>query len=162
MPASSTIDVFSTTNSAFGALLLWRFASGYSKVNSSGVELPLLYLPMPLLLSADLLESFAHTNSTSGFMSWINRAPHVPLELPRRLPRTAEFSRNAIAFALRYRLLRPTSGGFFVHDTTGLKKSPTRPASMLAGRQLSLAERLGKWMADVPSSTVFYSLGLTI
>lgn len=161
MPTPVAIDIFTTTNPAFGALLLWRFASGYCAKNSTGVELPLLYLPMPILLSADLLKSFAHTNSTTGFMSWINRAPYVPVELSRRLFQTVDFSRTAIDFAVRQQLLKPTSAGNFLFDKTAVKKKPVRPASTLTGRQLLLAERLGQWMAEVPISTVFFSLGIT-
>lgn len=161
MPKS--IDVEAHANPALGSLVLRAYADGYSEVASAGVSIPLLYLPIPVVLSRSLSATMNGTNVRTGFINWLNRNPELSIDFGTRMQTAASFTRESIAFGFRYGLLDLEEGGLVIPSDRGLVRKPVYPASDERGRALRLAGRLGSWVAQTRSPhTVFYRFGVTL
>lgn len=62
-------------NPALGAMLLWRFASGYERESSTRCHpnLPLLFIVLPLLLHEDIVGIVAETRPSSGLRAFADK-----------------------------------------------------------------------------------------
>lgn len=155
-----SIDTFAATNPAFCSLVLRAFSEGYTQGDPQGVPLPLILIPLPLVLSNDIAQTLQSTNSATGLLPWIARTPEVTVGMAERLTKTAAFSREALLFGLRYRILSVTPSGRVVPESIGLTRKLKFPASADPGRAINLANRLGIWAAEVGSpQTIFVTLG---
>jgi hypothetical protein len=160
MPANS-LDTFANTNPAFCALILRAFVDGHIQIDDSGLPLPFVVLPLPVVLSADIANTFAGTNSSTGLLTWIGRHPSITIELRRRIEASARFSREALLFGITRRVLGVNDRGRVVLDDEGLTRKVRFPADEDRGRAVSNARQFGRWLAGVRSiETVFACLGL--
>ena len=160
MPSQST-DTFAYTNPAFCALMLRGFVENYVKVDTGGVPLPLLLLPLPIALSSDLADTFDGTNSRTGLISWVSRHPEITLDLGRRIEALVPISREALLFAISRRILDINEAGLVDLDKAGMRKALRFPSAEPRARVLSITRRLGRWVGDVKSTeTVLVCLGL--
>lgn len=157
---NTALDVYAMTNPALGGALIWSFLRGAAR-GGRGLELPLLFLPVPVLLSSSLAATFEGTSSRTGFFGWLDRHPEVLVDLAERVRLTQSMSRRSLLFASRTQLV--------VADTEGLFR-PTDALSDAKLRQLGdgvrplfpLARRFGTWVANVGSTRdVFYALGIS-
>lgn len=155
-------DVFANTNPALGALVLWAFCFGYRARDSLGVEHPLVFLPLPLVLSEVYATTFQGTNSQTGLFAWMERNPELHLDLPLNIEGTRQVTRNAFLFGLRYGILELSDQGRVLPNRNfNLSAAKRRQLGEAIRHALSLADRLGKWTGDVASTrTVFYTLGI--
>lgn len=161
--AKKAIDVFAATNPALGAIVLRSFAAGYERETPAGVVLPILYFPIPLVLSRQSSETMQKTNATTGLLAWLARNPEVCINLAERVHATSTFTRESIAFGIRYGLLEIDSGGNIHHIDVGLRKQLRFSSGDERGRVVSLANRLGIWMGQMPNAqSIFYSMGVTV
>jgi hypothetical protein len=157
-----TIDVFAGTNPALGAAVLRSFAEGYSSVDQEGALLPLMWLVLPQILSKRIGDTMRGTNVRTGLLNWIARNPEVSIGLANRVQATAPFTRDSIAFGIRYGLLKFSDGRVLASDE-GLRRQIRFPASDVRGQALTRASRLGTWMAHMPNPhSIFYSFGLSL
>ena len=162
MMAASSIDAFAATNPAFCAVVLRAFVKGYVEQDPEGVPLSLLLIPLPVLLSGDIAGALVGTNATTGLLPWVARNPEITIGLRERVGRVASFTREALLFGLRYRVLTITSAGLVLPDTAGLKKQPKFAATTDVGRALANGRKLGQWVGQVRSpQTVLVSLGVS-
>jgi hypothetical protein len=62
-------------NPALGAMLLWRFASGYERRSNihSYAPLPLLFLVLPVTLHQETARFIASTRQASGLRAFVNK-----------------------------------------------------------------------------------------
>lgn len=151
-----SLDVYAITNPAFGSLVLRSFATGFCGRQPQGVEFPLLFLPLPIILSKSISSAFDGTNVRTGLLPWLARHPEVLVGFGDRVCNSREFSREAVAFGLRYQALQVTDGGLTIPSSVGLRREPAYPASDERGRALALADRLGAWMSEVNSTKIVY------
>lgn len=159
--ATVSIDTFAATNPAFCSLVLHAFVSGYVEADHEGLPLPLVILPLPIVLSEQVAATLVPTRITTGLLPWVVKNQEITIGLWDRIAKTATFSRQALLFGLRYRIITMNSAGRFVPEKTGLAKQPTFPASTDPGRAIRLAKRLGVWVGQVKEAdTIFISLGL--
>src|SRR4051812_15018726 len=107
----SSIDVFAATNPAFCGLIMWSFLERFGNGPDGGCELPLAFLPLPIVLSEELSALFAGTNSTTGYLTWLGRHPEIAAEFAPRMQRTVAMTRQAVVFCLRYSLVRVNEAG---------------------------------------------------
>lgn len=77
---STALDLYAMTNPALGGALLWAYLRGAEGAGSA-LELPLLFLPVPVLLSSSLAETFDGTNSRTGLFAWLDRNPGLTVGL---------------------------------------------------------------------------------
>lgn len=156
------IDVFAATNPAFIAVLLRSFCEGYTKRANVGADYPLLFLVMPIVLTADVANTLQGTNAATGFLNWITRSPQVLIDFPLRMKHTTDFTNAAIAFAVRHGLLACDPEIRFVPSRAGLQREPSWPAADPRGRAMADARRLGHWLGELGSSrSAYYALGVT-
>lgn len=158
---STALDVYAMTNPALGSAVLWSFLKGAER-GDRGVALPLLFLPLPILLSSTLAASFEETSSRTGFFGWLDRHPEVTVGLAERIQRTEAMSRRALLFAARTTLLTADATGAF-RPTGALSDTKLRRAGAAVRPLFPLAKRFGIWVGEVGSTRdVFYALGLTL
>lgn len=154
-------DLFAMTNPALGAALLWAYLRGAEEAGS-GIEFPLMFLPLPILLSSSLSCSFDGTNSRTGFYEWIDRNPQLPVGLADRIGRTTLLSRTALLYAGQVRIITTDPEGRFRTSGT-LREAALRRSGDTVRPLFPLSRRLGRWVGEVNSARdVFYALGLTL
>ena len=148
------------TNPALGGALLWSYLRGAAETERA-LEFPLLFLPLPILLSS-LKDTFEGTNRVTGFFAWLERHPEVTVELAERVERMRPISRRAILYGARTKLIAGASEGLFT-PTTAIRDSALTRAGPTVRPLFPLARRLGGWIADVPSTRdVLYALGIRV
>ncbi|MEO1017340.1 MAG: three component ABC system middle component, partial [Pseudomonadota bacterium] len=70
-------DIYSETNPAFCTYVLVYFTTAYLSRSDDGPEIPVVYLALPLALSADLGSTFNGTNRNTGLLEWLERSTKV-------------------------------------------------------------------------------------
>ncbi|MFE4573069.1 three component ABC system middle component [Paenibacillus chitinolyticus] len=156
-------DVFSITNPALGSLLLWSFLQGYESNEEGGCPFPLLFLPLPLVLSQSIRSEFKGTNAETGLYTWIARKQKVLINLSMRVEKSSHLSRNAITFASGNQLLTIQGNGSVISNSKGIVKSRISNSSDEIKEMLQVSNRLGKWFSQINSTTgILNSLGLTL
>lgn len=158
-----SFDIFNATNPAFGSTILHEFTKAYAETAGRGVDFPILFLPIPIVLSDALKETFAHTNKNTGFFEWLNRSPEVTLNLDERVSSTIQLTQQAIRFGLQAKLISMDTLGQFHANTAGLKSKTTLSKYRSIAENLSRAKRLGHWIGGVQSiNTVFNTLRISV
>lgn len=151
-------DLYAETNPAFCAHILAKFCAGHQKKAGTEAELAVCYLTLPIVLSEDLSETFAHTNGATGLSTWLDRNPQVRIGLAERVNLTLQFTTEAIRFGCLSNLLRLDVEGRILCGSLMAKKS-SFPTIIQAELK---AERLGQWFDSAGSSrAVMSSLGVT-
>lgn len=155
-------DLFAETNPAFGAFGLVSFCRSYQSISCRSPNFALSYLALPLALSGDLQDTFERTTARTGLLSWLNRFPHIRLDLRERLNASKDIVSAAIRFGLSAQALALSADGTI---SLGAHKLPTNSVANLPQepkRVLKRAERLGTWMGAAGSAaTVFSAFGVT-
>jgi hypothetical protein len=155
---SLALDLYAMTNPALGCAVLWSFLDGAE----TGLEYPVLFLPLPILLSSSLSASFEGTNSRTGFFAWLDRAPELAVGMAPRVTRTAEFTRRSILYGSQIGAISVNADGRF-SATDAIRESRLRQAGSTVRPLFPLARRLGSWVASVGSSRdVLYAFGITL
>lgn len=158
-----SLDVFAETNPAFCSLVLFKFCEGYSSEAAEGVDFPLILLPLPIVLSGNLEESFKHTRMDTGFFAWIDRNPGILIDLSERIQGTIEVTRKALEFGISRSVLQIDNTGRIKPDTNGLAQKKLPASTSKVGRAYVNSLRFGQWLGQINSaSTIYNHLGLEI
>lgn len=156
-----TIDIYAATNPAFCALVLRAFCDGFVSRAHHGVDYPLIFLPIPILLSGNISTSIRHTNKNTGFINWIAKNPHVLINFHSRLKNTMEFSRRAVLFGIQHNLIWISEGIQILPSDVSLPRQLSWPVSDERGMILVYAKRLGLWLGTLDSvQTVLATMGV--
>lgn len=157
---STAVDLYATTNPAFGSALLWSFLTGAGE-SGQGLEFPLLFLPLPILLSSTR-ETLLHTNRRTGFHAWLERHPEVRVDLAPRVERMQLITRRAILYGSQVQLITAGVDGRF-RATSALREARLSRTGPAVRAMFPLARRLGAWIGEVGATRdVLYALGLTV
>jgi hypothetical protein len=157
-----THDVFADINPAYCALTASRFAAGFAAVNRSGVELPLVYLGLPLALSGDLSKSFEGTNKATGLLVWIQRSPQIHVGIRDRMTLAMGIVSSAVKFGCFAQLICLSQDSRVLVGSRRLTENKLKLLHEDTTRTLRCAERLGAWFAMSGSSrSVFDAMSLT-
>lgn len=160
MPVA-TIDTYAATNPALCSVVLRAFFEGYTEADNDGAPIPLAILPLPIVLTEHIARTIEPTNVTTGLLPWIVRNQEVTIGLWERVTKSARYSKKALLFGIRYRIIDVTSAGRLISIKNGLSKQPRFAASTEPGRAIRFAKRLGVWMGEVRDmDTIFISLGI--
>lgn len=153
-------DVFSASNPAFCALVLHYFLKGFNESNKNGVDFPILFLPIPLLLSTDVMSTLVHTNKATGFLNWITSNPLVKIDLHERIHNTIQITKDAILFGTQQGVLLVSDTAQF-YPTGTIKEKDVKEIGLHS--YTSVSERFGYWSGKLDSTkTLLYSLGITL
>jgi hypothetical protein len=155
----TSLDIFAHTNPAFGSLVLREFIRGYTSVDSEGAEYPLVFLPLPIILSAEYRKTFEHTNKLTGLPSWVQQNVRELLGLPDAITASAEYSRAALRFGCSYNIFGFSSSGRLIALQRGLRSEPRNRFLVRddIGSCLSRAERLGAWCGQIGTAIAIYN-----
>ncbi|SDC10776.1 hypothetical protein SAMN02799630_00551 [Paenibacillus sp. UNCCL117] len=156
-------DVFSITNPALTSLLLWSFLEGFETGERSGCPFPLIFLPLPLVLSQSIRDDFKGTNAATGLYSWITRRQKILINLDTRINKTASLTRNAIIFGASNGIIIFEANGTLKSGSKGIVKSRLKNNSDEIKEMIGAANKLGVWFSQINStSSILNSLGLTV
>ncbi len=160
----TSVDVYAETNPVFLSFVLWNFLRGHEEVDRHGAVVPLLFLPIPIVLSTSTVPTFKGTNKTTGLIAWLNRNPELALRLPSQIDNSVPFVKKAILFGLSASILEiQKNDGTIKTSNKGLTKSPKYPASDNRGLAFGLACRFGFWVGEMRSpKTVLNALGIVL
>lgn len=154
--AAVAIDTYAATNPAFCCTLIISYLEGYAQP----MPLPLILLPVPVLLTNEIADSFDGTNSTTGLITWTTRHPEITVGMRDRLRKTAEYSRQGLLFGVRYNALTVDSKAQIFLRQQGLKKKLPTAGDSFVAKSLKLAKRFGIWVGAVGNTeTVLLMLG---
>jgi len=144
-------EVQAMQNPALGAVLIWRFACGYSpkRENGRGIPVPLAFLVLPVVLHGRTRAGVDSTNLASGFRKFEDKfEEHADLLL----------AINHRTFAMRPLSLRSVSIALAAGLLTLLPEQAAlwpRTYARAAGATNSMvglmkaAEKLGTWCAQL-------------
>ena len=166
----AAIDVYAMTNPALCGLVVSAFAAGAQEVDAAGPEFPLLFLPVPIVLSRELLDRFRQTNRATGLFEWLARHPAVTVSFAERMSATVTYSRRGMLFAARYGLAEWRDGGRLSLTEDGQRavraataSSGPAPRGAVIADAVRAARRLGAWVAEVRSAaTVLHAFGVAV
>lgn len=156
-------DVYSITNPALGALLLWSFLQGYAEREKDGCPFPLMFLPLPLVLSKSIRDEFKGTNNETGLYTWLTRKQNVLVNLDSRINKSSILTRIAIIFGCSNEIILIQENGTLISNNKGIIKSRISSSSAEVKDMIIVSKKLGIWLSQINStSNIFNSLGLTL
>jgi hypothetical protein len=65
-------------NPALGAYIIWNFARGYYEYNSSFIPFQLLFIILPIIFRADLVDIIISTQKQSGLRYFADKFYNAP------------------------------------------------------------------------------------
>lgn len=156
-----TLDIYAMTNPSFCTTILWSYILGYTENDHLGCEYPLAFLPIPLLLSKQILKTFDGTNVRTGFMHWILENQNILVDIAKRIELTSDYTRQAILFGTKYDLfVIKSEGRILVEERINTSKLKS---NYELNHLVKISSRLGRWVGEVKSTKeIFYSLGVTL
>lgn len=161
-------DTYASTNPALCSLILWHFLKGYEEVNKKGCELPILFLPIPIVLSKNIRQTFQGTNSTTGLLTWLSREPQILINIAHRIESTSTLTREGIVFGSGNNIISLNYEGYFYSDNKGIVQKRLKtfidlPAVEDLKEVFSLSKRLGNWCGQFDSTKIILNImGLTL
>lgn len=159
----ATTDVFSITNPALTSLVLWSFLEGFEHEDNNGCPFPLIFLPLPLVLSQSIRDEFKGTNAATGLYSWITRRQHILINLDTRINKTVNLTRSAIIFGCTNGVITIQTNGTLKSNNKGIVKSRLKECSDEFKEMIKVSNKLGVWFSQIKStSSILNSLGLTV
>ncbi|MDO7216985.1 DUF6521 family protein [Acinetobacter nosocomialis] len=156
-------DVYAEMNPAYCSVLLYFFVESYIKTVGRPIDLPLIYIGLPILLSNDYYPSFSGTNKTTGLREWLNRSPDYDVNLHMRLNGSLEVVSEALQFSCFSEYLILCENGKLILGRKKLKTSILKKIDWNLLESVKYSERLGSWFASAGSTkAVFDIMGLTV
>lgn len=159
---SDSLDVFASTNPAFGALLVYSFVEGFASSAGCGPELVLAFLPVPIAASTAAATTFSGTNVRTGLLEWLARSPELLIELPDQIREAVPISRRALIFGLQRGVIGLDDDGRITSRRSQLMRAPRDPGGAgVARKPFTVAARLGQWCGTIgPATSIFSCLGI--
>lgn len=157
---NKSVDVFAATNPAFLSLILLSFIEGYNEEAQEGLPFALAILPIPMILSGDLDNTFNGTNIRTGFYAWVKQNPVVVVNLSDRINDSVEYIQPAISYGIAKKIIKFDEKGklWGIPQNTG-----NFQGSATLGRFFKNSKRLGNWVGQIKSTkTIFNHLGLEV
>lgn len=158
-------DAYATTNPPLCSLLLWSFLNGFEQVKKDGCEFPILFLPLPLILSKTIRNNFEGSNSSTGLLTWISRNPSVLINVNQRIEVTQAITREAILFGASNHIFYFNDEGLIFSNKDGIKVSKIFTEEHFEnGKEMLLtSKKLGNWCGQLEfTNTIFNVLGVSL
>ncbi|PRT29283.1 three component ABC system middle component [Bacillus wiedmannii] len=161
-------DTYASTNPALCSLIIWHFLKGFEEVNEHGCEFPILFLPIPIVLSKNIRKTFQGTNSSTSLLTWLSREPQILLNIARRIETASDITRKGIMFGgANYIVSFDIEGK--VHSTNkGLVQKHLKEFLDMYGKDdlkevFQISKRLGNWCGQLNSTRIILNImGLTL
>lgn len=149
-------EVVLTQNSALGAMLLWRFTTGYSQGSRSveATPLPLLFLALPVCLHQETARFAQSTLIASGLRTFANKFSEsrnaksdLLFAIHARMIRMRPLTLSSLQIAIGSKLVL-----LIPDQALALPGSITPPRAGIpenTRNMLKVAEKLGNWCAVI-------------
>lgn len=149
------VEIANLFNPAFCALLLRQAATSYHKKSGKGLDYPVAFLILPLLLhgsSRELLPKTAGTN----IHTWIQEHEEIKIGLDQRISNLYNYTRESVILALQHEIL-------FIDELGALNPSKRRlPRFEENNSEATLcvkkATMIGKWFGSAGSTATLLSM----
>lgn len=146
-------------NPAFCAAAVGEVAKGYQDEASGSIELPLLFIAIPLALHLETRAAFPRSIATRHNV-WLESHQELRVGFSDRCRSIAPYVREAILFGGQHGLLSATSDGRLAVSKTS-RRSGRSPDSQDVAATLKAAKFVGRWLASAgPTNTVFALWGV--
>lgn len=156
-------DYYSDVNPALCSLVLCNFALSYRIASDDNPTYPLLIIPIPLVLSGELDEFFAHKQGRSDFFVLLDQHPEVRISLTSRIKNSLEITQNALAFSFQNNALsfnHETKKFSLTEHARNILKKKSNPT---VANYLKKSALLGTWMGRINSDqTIYTHLGISL
>ncbi len=138
-------------NPALGAYVIWNFSRGYYEHNTSFIPFQLLFIVLPIIFRADLVDLIVTTQKQSGlryFADKFMRTEVLKNDMISHLHKASEDSKivslESIQIAIHSNLISIDSDSGLVFPVTTAEKKNVPDSVKRFGKA---AERLGSWCA---------------
>lgn len=153
-----SVEVANLLNPAFCSLLIRDAVASYTKTSGAGIDFPLAFLILPLVLHKDTREALPRTTA-SKFHIWFQEHQALRIGFLERAKSLAPFTREAIMFAMQRGALAIDDQGLLIAPKYRFK-SGTETVEMQSCRDK--ATFLGKWLSAAGSASyVLSTWGIT-
>jgi len=149
-------EVGNLMNPAFCSLILRSFVIGYMKEKKESVEIPLLFIALPLILHSDTRHALPITIATKHH-SWLEANQQLRIGFAKRCRDLVPYIKETLNFACQHSLLSISQNACVEAPAIKLKK-PLWDASDEAAQCLKAALFVGRWIANAGSTGTIYSL----
>jgi hypothetical protein len=147
------------SNPALTSVLLSEFVRTYQAAGHGAPTLPLVFIVLPIAMSRSTVASFAGTNRSTGFLTWLSRNPQLSLQIPSKVRLAREITGEALSFGLAYGLLQVTAEGT-LQATKKRIKLDRKNINEERMSMVAVARNLGAWTSQLSDVMVFFSLGM--
>ncbi|QWC23633.1 hypothetical protein KJK41_04550 [Bacillus haikouensis] len=154
-------DIYASTNPALCSLILWSFLSGYQEQNGKGCEYPLLYLPIPMMVSGNTRNKLQGTNINTGLLTWVSNNPEVLIKFAERIELAKEITEDAIIFGSANSIIdiekesglfRAINSGIYSTKVINTNKDKEQKEMFV------FAKRFGAWCGQIHSSKIILNV----
>lgn len=149
------IELANLFNPAFCALILRQAVIGYQKQGSKGLDYPVAFLVLPIVLHGFSRESLPATTRTKLHI-WLQEHQEVRVGLEQRVLSLSDYTKEAIIFGLQHKAL--------AFDENGALTAPKRQLSYFetgsseATLCIEKAGMLGKWFVGAGSTATLLAM----
>jgi len=151
-------DVFSETNPAYVACLIATFIKSFCRSKKDGIEIHLLYIAVPILLSGDFSDTFKKTNKNTGLFEWLERSPLVKIGLSERLNLSMSIVTEAIRLGCFTNIIKIETNGIICLGPKTLGNIGNNLRNTALEDILKISERFGNWFAHAGSSRAILNM----
>lgn len=148
------IDIFSETNPAFCSIVLFYFIKGYKEASKKDLNLGLLIIVLPVILSKEYRTYFSGTNKKTGLYKWILNHKNISFELSNIIKESSIFLKPAISFGFYKRIFELNDKGLLFANINNIKQNKDKELSEI----FTYAERFGFWCGEINSPTTILNI----
>lgn len=143
-------------NPALGAMLLWRFVTGFTQGSNVGAHapLPLVYLVLPIIFRQDIAQLVSKTRKSSGLRAFVNKfndtqtsKNDLVTSIQPSAVKLRELTSRSLALAISASLLKIDP-----ETSQVIRLSRTSPKAGIAEsvkQLLTASEKLGYWCSQI-------------
>jgi hypothetical protein len=147
-------------NPAFCAELIARTIGEFHKNRRGPLSMAVAFLVLPLTLHKATRDALPG-RANAAFATWIAENSPLLAELPGRVSRLRPISREALLFAIRYRVLAIHDGGLIPGSRAVRLASRASPSTDDVNEGRAAAGLLGRWFASqATEGSILQGLGI--
>lgn len=155
------VELANLTNPAFCSILLWDFIDKFVQKSEKGVDFPLLFLVLPLVLHKNT-RKILPKNKQILIAKWVETHSHDLVLFPVQARQTVSYTREAIIFGLQHRMFKTmddtSNQGKFKTTAFEFKDELRWPVDSEPKECRDKARLLGYWFAEIGDPTTAYRL----
>jgi hypothetical protein len=147
-------------NPAFCAAAVGEVAKGYQDEASGSIELPLLFVAIPLALHLETRAAFPRSIATRHNV-WLESHQELRVGFADRCRSIAPYVREAIVFGGQHGVFSVTTDGRLTLSRASRRSVGRNPDSQDVAATMKAAKFVGRWLASAgPTNTVFALWGV--